>query len=47
VVYLFLMIWCERWLFFFVDLGGIVDNHCLNFLGIKSCERALRLLQKR
>ena len=30
-----LMIWSERWLFVrFVDIGGIVDHYCLNFLFI-------------
>jgi hypothetical protein len=28
------MIWGERWLFIFVDIGGIVDHHCSNFLFI-------------
>ena len=26
-----------RWLFVFVDIGEIVDHHCLNFLFIKQC----------
>jgi len=26
------MVWVERWLFCFVDTGGIVNHHCLNFL---------------
>ena len=28
------MIWGERWLLIFVDIGGIVDHHCSNFLFI-------------
>ena len=29
--FLWSMIWCESWLFRFVDIAGIVDHHCLNF----------------
>ena len=36
VCFLSSMIWGKKWILVFVNIGGIVDHHCLNFL-FKKC----------